>query len=115
MAKKVSKATREMTIVMDARRWKFILADSEHPELADLIAGITVFTQQSVIINTDFSKDSWLSTVIHEMVHVLFWKDSGSGNSDKNKIDVELACNLVGDGLACISPATWTKIRKFLS
>jgi Zn-dependent peptidase ImmA (M78 family) len=85
------------------KTWTVKLTDKMNDNPDSLCYGVTRYVEQEIWISQSAKKDHRLETLLHELLHVFFMPISGSKDEQiDNKIDIELACNLFGDGMAPI-------------
>lgn len=58
------------------------------------------YKQQEIFINGDCKKDALIETFFHELFHVLTMVVVGTRDEKNGKIDIELAADLIGEGMA---------------
>lgn len=64
--------------------------------------GVVRFKQQEILINSACTKDAVIETFFHELFHVFIMVATGTRDEKNGKIGIELAANLVGEGMATL-------------
>jgi len=87
-------------IKINGRTWKVIITGKCIKNNETWNYAEVDYQKQEIWINSKIKKDNNVEAFFHELCHVFLMPTVGTQDYRKDKLDIEIICNLIGNGLS---------------